>query len=308
MIKTIQEELSDWLRPVSRLTALAKSLRNEGAGSGAAAAKAVNIDDPLAGFDLDEMPEDQRNRLLALKEKYEGTNKEKLALEAKFTKTEEFARSQQSLAAKARATLAAHNIPLEGARAPGQVNSEDTKIAEYAAKFEKDGLKPELAQTYAKMFVAGNAIERAELLKQMEPLVNAVGGLQAQQALQSAEGAFKHVFSVPEVAAQIRENVNVLVAQGNTVDSKTVEHVISMAWGAYTLRNPDALKGKEKEDEVNGIPQFKSSMTQGSHRSQTNTPANGAPVATQPETVSIISQLDKHLRQGLPSSKPAGKK
>lgn len=310
MIDTIKEELRAWLRPVSPLTAFAKSILNEDK-SGVVddplkAGKAVNIVDPLAGFDLDELPEDQRAKLLKLKEDFSKSLKDNTELEKRRKQAEEFARSQQGRADKASAVLSAHNIPIEGVRAPGQVNSADAKHTALVAKFTKDGLKPELAETYATMFASANALERESLMREMAPLVNAVGGLQAQNALTQAEHTFKHVFAIPEVAAQIRENVGVLVQQGNKVDEKTVEHITSMAWGAYTLRNPDALKGK-KED-VTEIPQFKSGLSHGGHKSNTNLPANTGPTATQPETISIISQLDKHMRQGLPSTIKAAKK
>lgn len=304
MMTTIKEELRAWLRPVSPLTAFAKSILNEDKSGvvddPSKAGKAVNIEDPLAGFDLDELPEDQRTKLLKLKEDFSKSLKDNTELEKRRKQAEDFARNQQGRADKATAVLSAHNIPLEGVRAPGQANSADAKHVKLVEKFTKDGLKPELAETYATMFESANALERESLMREMAPLVNAVGGLQAQNALTQAEQTFKHVFAIPEVAAQIRENVGVLVQQGNKVDEKTVEHITSMAWGAYTLRNPDALKGKEND--VTNIPQFKPGLSQGNHKSSANTPTNGAPVATQPETIAILSQLDKHMRQGLPST------
>lgn len=302
MINNIKEELRAWLRPMSPLTALAKSLHNEvegGQDDPSKSGKAVNVDDPFAGFDLDEMPDDQRKRLLKLKEDFEASTKKNKDLEVKHAKTEEFARKQQSEAARAKAVLQAHNIPIEGVRAPGQVNSADAKMAELVKRFEGDGLKPELAQTYAKMFISGNAVERESIMRELAPLGNAVSSLQAQAALTAAESQFKDVFAVPEVAAQIRENVNALVAQGNSVDAKTVEHVTSMAWGAHLLRNPDA----GKKTTVTEIPQFKPGLGNGGHRSDVNAPTSGAPKATQAETVTIISELDRHMRQGLPSTK-----
>lgn len=308
-MNTIKDELREWNRPVSPLTAFVKNLRNEGGGAQDDPSKAATVVyvDPLGDdFDFDELPKDQQEKLRKLQTDHRAQFDKSLELETRRKAAEDFARTQQSRADKLAGVVQRHNLLADGPSTATQPNSADTKIASYEALFLKDGLEPVQAKAYAKMFASANAVERQSLMQELAPLVGNVGSIQAQQVLNSAKGDFKQVFDIPELDKQITDNIAVLVGQGNVVDEKTVQHLISMAWGNYTLHNPEALtKGKGKDNVITKeVPQFRTSLPAGGgHVSRANVPDDGAPQMTQPETATIMANIGKFMNADLPSSK-----
>jgi hypothetical protein len=310
-MKTIQEELSDWLRPVSRLTAFAKQVRNEGGAQDdpSKAAKGEYVD-PLADFDFEELPADQQERLKKLQTDFRAQFDEKTQLEKKRLETEAFARKQQSRADSLESIVRRHNLPSDGNPSPGNPVSADAKrISDLQAKLEADGLKPEAASGYAKMLSTAGDMERQRIYAELAPLIGEVGTLKANSVLAAASVKFQQVFGIPELNKQIHDNVQLLVEKGQPVDEKTVTHLVSMAWGQYALANPDALK--PKGDDLNRpVPQLggNGAITYGGHRNDPTPNNNQGPRVTQPETATIMSHLKNFMEADLPSSKKSGGK
>lgn len=295
-MKTLKEELREWLRPVSPLTAFAKSLKNEDDPTKAAKGQFI---DPMADEDLSELPTSVQEKLKKMKEDYEVSFKKNQELEERRIKAEEFARTQQSKADRASAVLRQHN--LDPATPPAKSNSADAKHDELVAKFVKDGLTPELAQTYAKMFASNNELQRKQLLEEVAgPLATNINSLKAQSALLQVQGEFKNVFAIPEIAQQIEANVTGLLNAGTQVTKETITHLTKMAWGEYTLdpKNANALK-KEKDD-ITVLPQFKSSVSNGGHINNPRKEEGDGPKASQPETIKVVSELQKQWQSDMP--------
>lgn len=309
-MKTIKDELREWMRPVSALTAFAKNVRNEQGGVTDDPSKAAKVEylDPLADMDLDELPADQQAKLKKLQTDHRAQYDKNVELEGRRQKAEEFARGQQSRADKLAGIVHRHNLPVDGVAPTNQPNSADTKIAQFEAMFVKDGLAPEQAKAYAKMFASASAVERDSIMRELGPLVGSVGSIQAQQVLNMAKGEFKQVFSVPALAKQIDDNVALLVQQGNVVDEKTVNHLISMAWGQYSLVDPEGAKKATDVNQQQQVPQLRNGLpTGGQHVSRANLPVDGSPVMTQPETATIMSNIGKFMNADLPSVNKAKK-
>jgi len=309
-MKTIQDELREWMRPVSPLTAFAKSIKNEGGVATDDPSKAAKGEyvDPFVDFDFDELPKDQKERLEKIRNEHKATHDKNAELEDRRQKAEVFARGQQARADKLATVVQRHNLPADGNPAPTHTNSADAKVAAYEELFLKDGLPEVQAKAYAKMFAKANELERASLMRDLAPLAGSVGSIQAQQALDTGRSEFKQVFDIPELAKQITDNVAILVRQGDVVNEKTIEHLTSMAWGNYALHNPDKV-GKGKTDVNDDLPQLRSSLPSGGgHVSRANEPTGDAPKATQPETLTIMNNINKFMNEGLPSAtKKAGK-
>lgn len=301
MINIIKEELRAWLRPISPLTAFAKSLRGEGE-----AAKPDVTPAQVFDFDFDELPTDIKEKIVAAKKSFEDQTTKLTQTEQRRLQAEDFARKQQSDASKAKAKLASHNIPLDG---PAQVqpNSEDAKFQARVDRLVKDGLAEPQAKAYAKMLADEAKQQEAELLQRFAPLVHNVGGLQAQAALQNAANAFPHVFAIPELAKEINEAATYMLQAGNVPTPAAVQNLVEMAWGKHVLTNPDALKDTNKGNlEMNQpVPNFRSTMSQGSHTPPTRKEGDApqAPRATQPETMAIMASVNAELRRGLPTKK-----
>lgn len=296
-MKTIEQELRDWLRPMSPLTAFAKSLRNEGGGNQDDPSKAGKGEyiDPFKDEDLSELPQDTRDKLEKLRKDHEATFKSNVELEQRRQQAEQFARTQQSEKDRALGVLRAHN--LDPAAKPAAKNLSDAKFQQLVEKFRADGLTKEgVAESYAKMFITAGDIQREEILREVAgPMAANLNNMQAQQHLLAAQSQFKDVFAVPELAKQIHDNLNALLTSGQPIQPNTIKHLASMAWGEYTLANPDVLKkGKEKEVKQE-IPQFGSALSGGGgHRNNLQQQQEGkGPQATQSETVSIVGALNQ---------------
>lgn len=297
-MKTLEKELRAWLRPVSPLTAFAKSLKNEDDPSKSAKGEYI---DPLKDEDLSELPDSMKTKLEKLRKDYEESFKTNKTLEERRLQAEQFARGEQSKASKATALLRQHN--LDPAAPVVKPNLSDAKHDELVAKFIKDNnLDPKLADTYAKLFGSANEIQRAEIMREVAgPLASNLNELKAASAMVQVQGDFKQVFAIPELAQQIETNVQALLKQKQPVTRDTISHLAKMAWGEYSLDPANADKLKTKETDLNTqVPRFGSAVSQGGH---VNNPRKGddkGPQASQAETVSIIGNLNKLWTADMP--------
>jgi len=295
----IKAELSAWMRSVSPMTAYLQSCRMEEKGASAAAqASGKQPDDsptdPYAGIDLDELPDNVRAAIQKSRGEFTTLQTQVKEAATKADKAEHFARNVQSRADKLERVVKTHNLPVDGnPTAP----SDPQAVLE--ADFIKNGLKPEAATVYAKMFVDSEKRVESRILGQLGPLAASVGDLRADSLLANAQGSKPQVFAIPEVAKSVRENLSVLVQQGAAISDATIEHLTQMAYGAYAMNNP--VKPAAPMQQV--LPSFGNTMQSGVLPNHTQPPANGAPQATQAETVAIMNQIGVHLRHGLPPKK-----
>lgn len=296
MIKTIEEELRSWLRPMSPLTAFAKSLKGEGE-----TAKDPNAPIPF-DIDLDELPTDLKEKLTGLKKSYEDGFKKLNETEERRKAAEDFARKQQSEAGKAKAVLQRHNLSLDG-DATKLPPSADADFDAQVAKFLKDGLPEPQAKAYAKMFVDHGKTVEASVFGKLAPLAQQVGGLQANMALANARAIHPDVFKIPELNKEITEATGYMLQQGNVPTEAALQNLVEMAWGKHMLANPTANVNKENQ-EMN-LPKFGQTMSNG-HHSPPPPDKDGkpqAPRATQPETMAIMAQVTAELNRGIPTKK-----
>lgn len=300
----VREELRAWLRSVSPMTAFALNLRGEGPGAtqqGADASKvateqAQKVLDHFEGIDLDELPENVRASITKARETITQQSTSVQTATEKLAKTEQFARQQQSEADRLRTVVKRHNLDADSSKA-NSGNLADAKFKERVDRLVAQGLKPEAAEVYAKMLSDEAEVQRKEIISELGPLAGAVGGLQAQQVLSAAETVHEKFFAIPEVAKSVRDNVAIMVQNGNPVNDQTIQHLLSMAYGEYAMTNPTKTQASQEIPRIGGGGGMGSG---GGHVGVANQPAIvGAPRTTQPETVSIVNALNAHMRQGL---------
>ena len=263
-----------------------------------------NPDDPskqaapdlFAGIDMDEIPDDVRTKLEAVKTTVNQTLTEKQQLEQRRIEAENFARQQQSRADRALSALQRHNLSVDGPTQPNQSQSQEQIIA---SNLVKDGLKPEIAAGYAKMLAQSNSLNREGILGDIQPLAQTVAQLQANQLLSGAKSQFANVFAIEPVAKAIEDNVNLLLSEGKVVNQATINHLVEMSYGKHVMQNPHAMTPSNSMQ----VPNFGGgSVTTGGYTKPTAT-ANGAPQATQPETISIMNAITAELNRGIPTKK-----
>lgn len=290
MIRTIKEELREFLRDESPLTAFARGCKNEGAGDAAASTGKENALAALTEADLDELPESMREVIKKARGEFTTLQTTATETETRRVKAEKFAREQQSRADQLDGVVRKHNL----GDAPPSV-AVDPQEKEIFDRFIRDGLPEVQAKAYTKMFVGNNEIFRKSFLAELGPLASTVGSIQADQVLSATILEHSNLFAIPEVSKSVRDNVAILVQQGNPVTPETVKHLTSMAYGTYMMQ-PGA-KPAVKQGEV---PTFGSAMSNGSVVAPRKT-SDGSPIAREPETLGIISALNGFMRQGLPS-------
>jgi hypothetical protein len=307
MIKELEKELSDWLRPVSPLTAFYLKVRGEtseqkGATDKTPASGTNGDDSPLKGIDRSELPSDIKAALEKADALLASNKTEKEALEQRRVQAENFARTKQSEADKLKGIVQKHNLPIDGVPPVNpHANTPEAGIESRKVRLMGQGMDEKTASAYAKILSDEATENEKALLSKLAPLVGSVGNMQADQHLSAAKIQYQNVFAVPEVAKAVQDNVTNLVQNGRPVDAATVKHLVSMAWGDYTLTNPD----KVNKPNTQGIPQFGSSVSSGvmpNNTSNTQNNNNKEPMATQPETIAIMNSLkaefDRDLKKG----------
>lgn len=292
----LEAELRAWNREVSPLAAYAKTLRMEApvvANSGPSQTEdqAAAIVDHFKDIDLDELPDNVRSAITNAKATLGTLQTTVTTAETRRTKAEEFARSKQSEADKLRGVVQRHN--LDPNAAPKSTDLSDAKHLARVERLTKQGLKPEAAEIYATMFAEEAKATEAEILGRLGPMANAVGGLEATHALNAAEATHANLFAVPEIGKSVRDNVAVLVSQGQSVNDQTINHLLSMAYGSHLMAGNKPIS-EQKIPNLNGA-----GIGSGSHANNLSRQPSGAPNATQPETLSIVSAITKFMGEGL---------
>lgn len=313
MIKTIEKELRDWLHPVSPLTAYAKTLRCEtSASDDAASAKGKVVgedDDPFADLDLDELPADVRKSIEAAKKGLGVAKTAATEAETRRKKAEDFARTQQSEASRAKHLLKHHNISLDGTQQQQQTGT-DPLEARIERIMRDHKLERGPAEQYAKMLAADAEQTKHEIMQQFGPLVGVVGDLQASGHVATARIEHSKYFAVPEISKMVEDNVAAMVKGGHPVSKESVDHLVKMAVGEIAITNPDLL-GKTKTSttehqqvpQTQQIPRFGQTISTGAHVPQQKDTDNNAPRATQPETAAIMTRINEQFRVGMPAKK-----
>lgn len=232
---------------MSPLTRFARSVRNEVVES--KTPDHTEPADPFAGIDLDDLPEALRKNVQTAKDAFIEQQKNAQQLKQKEADAIKFARDQQSRADKAQELLKKHNLDGTQSPSPNPNNLDSNPLyGQLCSDLETQGLKPEVAKAYAKLFVTtGQATEKSVLdrvAKEFRPLVDDVASSKAESALselikEDSVGVFKD----DSVLKEVQDNVKLLLSNGQAVDKETVKSLAAMAAGNAVMKA--AKEGKQ---------------------------------------------------------------
>lgn len=303
-----KEELRQWCRSESALTTFARSLRMEDKAPSAEPKEGESsvTEDPdlLAGIDLDSLPTEAREALIARNEQFKSIKTKATEAESKIEKITEQARSHQARADRFHGKLKEHNL-LDAPSQQSQTSAKEAALeTAMLQKLVAGGMPLAQAQSMAKVFstVAPDLIAAAkdETLQSVGGLAASVGNMQADHALEIV-AARDETLSIPEVRAGVVEQIKFLTSQGNIVDTETIQTLTNMQYGIYCKTNPEGVVPTKPTATVN-------IHTRGS-RGSLNQPTkrvsqdNSAPVAANPETAAAASAVVALMVKSLPKKK-----
>lgn len=244
-----KNELNDWLRPHSRLVTFARSLRmedppREGGNPDDAKPKEPSL---LDGIDLDNVPEDIRKILVDRDTEFKANKVSLTKSEQDKQQLIETARNHQSRADRFHGVLQAHNLNPD--TKPLDNKEENTYLLEIKNSLMQDGMKPELAEGYAKILAKAGPIIAAQASKQLAtsiaPMVAVVGDMKADQTLHEARSEKNDpngLFEIPEVFNLVAENLKHIASVGGPTDLNTIINLRDMAYGKHIQTNPEARR------------------------------------------------------------------
>jgi len=240
-----QLELQRWLRAESPLVTYARSLRMEGPATSATSESEEKepadtskvTDSILNGIDLDTLPQDVRDKLIANDAKYQQTLTTQEKLEKANGYLTEKVSTHQSRADRAIARLGQHNIPLDGPLDINQTKPEDKQlIKELTDAFVEEGLDPKVAAVYAKVHAKSAPILEKRLggniSRSLTPMVQAIGDMKADSVLESViaedtTGSFED----EEIYNGVVNSIKIMTSSGSVVDKASVEALLNMELG-----------------------------------------------------------------------------
>ena len=305
-----KSELASWLREESPLVTFSRSLRCEGSTPGSSEDANKGGDKPvslLEGIDLEELPDEVREALLERDKSFAILQADKTRLETEKQRVEELARNHQSRADRLHEVAKRHNLLEEPGRQQKQDDPHATLVQTYKERFIADGMKPEAAEAYAKMFAMSTQVTEQNLKQQLagivSPLIQTVGDLTADKLLaQASSGAHdpNGLFEIPEVAQEVNEHVANMVRTGSNVSLEIIQSLAKMAYGEYVLKNPDKPKAQSMK-----------MATRQTYPGAGNAPKppqytrqqGEAPVAANSETAAAIAAVTGHFNRGLTPKK-----
>lgn len=230
-----RSETESW--PLSPMVSFAKSLRMEQVQNPASSNDQPQAPvDPFANIDLDDLPTDIKENITKAQAAFSESQKAVVEHQKQAQSAQDFARQQQSRADQATAKLKAHNLDGDNVQSGNPENNPTYKAM--LAKFTSDGLKPEQASVYAKLFVSAGEIQREALLGEvgagLQPLAQNVGQVQAERAMEAFFAEDKIGLSqIESVQKSLQENIALFVKNNRPVDKDVVKNLANIALGEY---------------------------------------------------------------------------
>lgn len=307
-------ELEQWFRAESPLASFARSLRAEDKSTDPSTTGAQGqqqqqatgdnnkATDPFEGLDLDELPDDVRETIEKARKDVAILQSDKQRLEAERVNLDKLARDHQSRADRFQERLKSHNL-LDDGNGNGhrqQVDASDEIAEDLKAQFTADGMKPEVAGTYANMFAKSQKLMIPSLLKQigtaLGPMSMTVGNLQADRLLSAAQDG-NAILQIPEVLTAVRSNVAALVQSGSPVSAGTIDSLTKMAYGELAMTKPEILKQQTQQPPMKLHSRGGNGMT--SHITLPPNQRNGEPVPADAETARAASIVAEQMKRGM---------
>lgn len=306
--KELEEELRDWMQPFAGSVRVAKSFKNEGEQEEKQEQK-IEPEDPFAGVDLENVPDDVKARLTELKVKFANLQSDTTKAKTEKEAVELQSRQHQARADKFDTELRKHNLhPTQQQVATG--NPVEDRLT---AKYVKELQIPEAqARIYAKMNAMAYEDGKADILKTVGeavgPHIQAVGTMSVDRLLNTAaqSNEYGEVLQNEYISAGAKQILNTIVASGGAVDQTTIDTAIKMATGEALMSGKYSMNGQQQQQQQQQPRTFGGNST-------TNPPmrgpsfarntGNGAPIAKNDETGRAATAVADAMRIGLKGKK-----
>jgi hypothetical protein len=228
-----------------------------------------NLDSILTGVDLDTLPADVRDRLVANEARYQQTLSTKEKLEKVNGELTERAATHQSRADRAIARLGQHNIPLDGPLDINQTKPEDKiLIKELTDAFVEEGLDPKVAAVYAKVHAKSAPILEKRLGtnigRSLSPMVQAIGDMRADSVLNSVvDSDTTGAFQDEEIYNGVVNSVKIMAQAGNAIDKETIQSLLHMEIGKKIAAGKEVNMQQQQQNKIISKSQFSTRMKGG---------------------------------------------
>lgn len=311
------QELENWSLKESPLVSFSRSLRMEAPASGTSEdgkgtetdpAKIATLQNPLADIDLDDLPDDVREKIEAANKTLADATKNLNDTKVQAVKAEELARNHQSRADRNFELLRKHNM-VDGQGNPTVSGSladpeQDAMEKELTASFITEGMDAKQAASLAKIQARSFTVMGKNLMQQMgkrfSPVVESVSDMHATRLLENAVASdASGIFDIPEVDKSVRETLQLMVSNGATIIPETIENIRDMAYGKF-LRGG----GKQVEPSIKPMTRMNTRGVAGSGGQFAILPStrgnDGKPAAANAETQAAMDATVQVLTKGLP--------
>lgn len=317
---SIASELARWNQTESPLVTASRSIRNEGSanpssepGEGDAD---PNANDPLAGIELDSLPVEVRDQVVAARERFTLLQTTAAQTAQQRDQAIQQARQHQSRADSFHNRLKQHNL-LEPSGNPAEPQVDPMKETVINKLMTEKKMDRATAEQWADIMgvVMPAYVESTanQIARQITPLVHTVGNLQADRALTDFSNAdTTGMMQNPAIAEQVTSGVRAIVQQNGVVDTNIIKNLMYMAYGELSMTNPDALQQGQPQPSnpmLHHIVQPPAQVRVGRTTPPgaiTPRPAfggnhtpNGAPVAKDPETARAVAATLGYMLQGV---------
>lgn len=313
ILKEIEEELRDWMRPFAHSVCVAKSFRNEGEQADAQQQQQQQADatvDPFAGLDLENLPDDAKAAITKARTEFANLQVTAKTKEAEAAAQTDLAKKHQSRADRFHTQLKQHNLDPEGQHQQTQVDPDEVEINSLAKEYEKQlGLTPDIAKQYAKMQHIAYKRGKADILKTVGdavgPHIQSIGTMSVDRLLTNAsnEDQYADALSNDAIAQGAREILNTIVANGGAVDKLVIDTAIKMSIGEQAMKGNMPQQQQHQQTTQPQTIRSRGLFDNPPMNRGDSSRNNGAPVAKNEDTANAAAKVVEHMRRGLPVKK-----
>jgi len=311
------EELRAFMQPVSPSVRIAQQFRNEDTSGDASGdgqqQQQQSAPDPFEGIDLDNLPDDVRDKVVAAKTQFATLQSDAAATKAKADALDAKARAFQSRADQAQALLQKHGLDPNQQQQQRQ-SPEQQLETQLFEQYKAAGIDEPTAKAWAKMqAISGPVIQKGilqEVGSAVAPHLQNVGLLTVDRMLEHASQTpeYGDYLQNHKVYNSVQGYLRTLSSSGSQITNETIDTTIKMVVGELAMKGESLMPQQQQFNQRQ--PQFiqggsRSSFSaglHGHHQLPTNQRQDG-PRAANDETARAIQAVTQSMRMGMKSTK-----